>query len=118
MGLKNMMGLVWDRMAMHSRYGLATAIVDMCTLLKPDLAVIDATRVLSSRGPGGPGVVLEPGEVIASADPVAADAAAVASYEWYGRHMKAGNVGHIVEAHNRKLGRMDVDKLLIQRVTV
>ena len=62
-------------------------------------------------------MVLEPGEVIASADPVAADAAAVVSYEWYGRRMKAGNVGHIVEAHNRKLGRMDVDKLLIQRVT-
>ena len=117
LSLKGQMGLVWDRMVMHSRYGLATAIVDMCTLLKPHLAVIDATRVLSTKGPGGPGVVLEPGEVIASADPVAADAAAVVSYEWYGRRMKAGNVGHIVEAHNRKLGRMDVDKLLIQRVT-
>ena len=117
LSLKGQMGLVWDRMAMHSRYGLATAIVDMCTLLKPDLAVIDATRVLSSRGPGGPGVVLEPGEVIASADPVAADAATVISYEWYGRRLKAGNVGHIVEAHNRKLGRMDVENLVIQRVT-
>ena len=118
LSLKGQMGLIWDRSSMHSLYGLSTAIVDMCTLLRPHLAVIDATRVLSSRGPGGPGLVLTPGEVIASADPVAADATAVASYDWYSRRVKPGSVGHIIEAHNRGLGRMDIENMVTQRVTV
>ena len=67
---------------MHWRYDLDTAIVDLCFRLKPALAVIDASRVLSTNGPYGPGKVLTPGEIIASADPVAADAMTVASYEW------------------------------------
>ena len=118
LSLKGQMGLIWDRRIMHSLYALSTAIVDMCTLLKPHLAVIDATRVLSSKGPGGPGLVLEPGEIIASADPVAADATAVAAYDWYSQRVKPGNVGHIVEAHNRGLGRMDIENLVTQRVLV
>ena len=45
--------------------------MDLNTRLKATLTVIDATRVLSSNGPSGPGKVLTPNTVIASADPVA-----------------------------------------------
>ena len=118
LSLKGQMGLIHNRGIMHSTYDLHTSIVDMCTLLKPTLAVIDATRVLSTRGPSGPGTVLTPREVIASADPVAADALAVSSYEWYGRMMKPGNVAYIAEAHQRGLGRMDIENLNIARRSV
>lgn len=118
LSLKGQMGLVLERGSMHSRYDLDTAIVDLCSRIKPDLAVVDATRVLSTNGPYGPGKVLHPNEVIASPDPVAADALTVASYEWYGRRIAPRKVGHIALAHARGLGRMDVENLNVQRIVV
>ena len=118
LSLKGQMGLIMDRRIMHSRYNLDTSIVDLNCRVKPHLAVIDATRVLSTGGPGGPGKVLKPGEVIASADPVAADATAVASYEWYGRKIQPRQVAHILQAHERKLGRMDIENLITKRITL
>ena len=116
LSMKGQMGLILDRRVMHARYSLDTAIVDLNSKIKPHLAVIDATRVLTTGGPGGPGKVITPGEVIASADPVSADAMAVASYEWYGRKMLPRQVGHIRMAHERGLGRMDVENLLVKRI--
>lgn len=116
--LKGQMGLIRDRNVMHSRYDLDTAIVDLCFKLKPALAVIDASRVLSTNGPSGPGKVLTPGEVIASADPVAADAMAVASYPWYGRQIQPRQVAHIAQAHARGLGRMDIENMNVQRLSL
>ncbi len=117
LSLKGQMGLIWDRGSMHSRYNLAQSIVDLNRKAKPTLTVIDASRVLSSGGPGGPGRVLTPGEIIASADPVAADATAVASYEWYGRKMEPRQVPHIRLAHEQGLGRMDIARLATSRIT-
>jgi uncharacterized protein (DUF362 family) len=118
LALKGQMGLILDRRVMHSRYSLDASIVDLNTKIKPHLAVIDASRVLSTGGPGGPGKVLTPGEVIASADPVAADALAVASYEWYGLKYEPRQVSYLRLAHERGLGRMDIENLAVQRTTV
>jgi uncharacterized protein (DUF362 family) len=118
LSLKGQMGLILSRHIMHSRYSLDGSIADLNSFIKPHLAVIDATRVLTSGGPGGPGLVIKPGEVIASADPVAADATAVASYEWYGRKFAPTQVKHIQQAHERGLGRLDIDNLIIKRTTV
>ncbi|MDR2162209.1 MAG: DUF362 domain-containing protein [Desulfovibrio sp.] len=116
LSLKGQMGLILDRGSMHSRYDLASSIVDLNMRIKPDLAVIDASRVLTSGGPGGPGKVITPGEIIASADPVAADALAVASYEWSGQNVQPRQVPHIRLAHERGLGRMDIENLVTARV--
>jgi len=118
LSIKGQMGLVWERRAMHGRYSLDVSIVDLAQRIKPHLAVIDATRVLTTGGPGGPGKVITPGEVIASADPVAADATAVASYEWYGRVLQPRQVSHIRLAHERGLGRMDIENLRTKRIRV
>ena len=115
LSMKGMMGLVWDRNSMHSR-GLSSSIVDMCSVLKAHLTLIDATRVLSTRGPGGPGEVLNENLIIASKDMVAADAYAVSSFKWYGQRYEPRQVGHIKKAHERGLGRMDVDKLTVEKV--
>ncbi len=116
LSMKGMMGLVYDRWAMH-RQGLDACIVDLCTVLKADLTVIDASRVLTTGGPRGPGKVIEERTVIASADMVAADAVAVNSFEWYGQRFKARQVGHIREADARGLGRMDVENLAVASLT-
>jgi uncharacterized protein (DUF362 family) len=114
LSMKGMMGLVYNRIDMHKRHKLSTSIVDLCTVLKADLVVVDATRVLSTNGPHGPGKVLAPKTVIASKDMVAADAYTVSQFEWYGRRYKARQVAHIREAHERGLGRMDVENLRIK----
>ena len=118
LSLKGQMGLILDRGCMHGRYDLDTSIVDLAFALKPSLSVIDASRVLSTNGPHGPGTVLTPGEIIASADPVAADALAVSSYAWYGRHVQPRQVAHIAQAQARGLGRMDVENLNVLRMSL
>lgn len=116
LSLKGMMGLNYDRSVMHRKYDLHTSIVDLCTILKADLTVIDGTRVLSTNGPGGPGKVLKRDTVIASKDMVAADAYAVATFEWYGKKFKPRQVRHIREAHERGLGSMDVENLYVKAI--
>jgi uncharacterized protein (DUF362 family) len=118
LSMKGMMGLVYNRGVMHSRYDLHESIVDLASLLKPDLVVVDGSRVLSTNGPGGPGRVLKMDTIIASADMVAADAQAVAMFEWYGRKLQPRNVKHIRIAHERGLGRMDVENLRLKQVQV
>ncbi|AQV02963.1 hypothetical protein B2D07_09175 [Desulfococcus multivorans] len=113
LSMKGMMGLIWDRWVMHVRHDLHSSIVDLAGLLKPGLVVVDATRVLSTDGPAGPGKVLRMDTVIASADMVAADAQTVRMFEWYGRRFEPRQVKHIRIAHERGLGRMDVENLIV-----
>jgi len=116
LSMKGMMGLNYDRRVMHRNKKLHTSIVDLCTILKADLTVIDGTRVLSTGGPHGPGKVLKMDTIIASKDMVAADAYAVAAFEWYGKKFKPRQVRHILEAHERGLGRMDVENLNVKAI--
>jgi len=118
LSMKGMMGLNYDRSVMHRKYDLDTSIVDLCTILKADLTVIDGTRVLSTNGPHGPGKVLKKNTIIASIDMVAADAYAVSIFEWYGKRFKPEQVRHIREAHKRGLGRMDVENLNIKAINL
>ena len=92
--------------------------MDLCTLLRPALVVVDATRVLSTNGPAGPGLVLRPDTVIASRDMVAADAYTVQSFAWYGQKIGPEKVRHIRIAHERGLGRMDVANLKARKVVL
>jgi uncharacterized protein (DUF362 family) len=113
LSMKGMMGLVWDRKTMHMDHNLDQAIVDLNRALKANLAIVDATRVLADGGPAGPGKILTPNTIIASADIVAADAMAVASFEWYGQRMKPNQVGHLRLAHEQGLGRLDIDAMRV-----
>ncbi len=116
LSMKGMMGLIHDRGAFHSRYDLHTAIVDMVSVLKPHLVVVDGTRILSTGGPGGPGRVISLNLVIASPDMVAADAQMVALGTWYGRSFEPRQVKHISQAAERGLGVMDLGKLNVKNI--
>ena len=117
LSMKGMMGLIYDRSIMH-RMDLNETIVDLASLLKADLTVIDGTRVLSTGGPGGPGNVLKKDTIIASRDMVAADAYAVSAFEWYGKKFKPTQVKHIRLAHERGLGRADIENLSIKTIAI
>jgi uncharacterized protein (DUF362 family) len=119
LSMKGMMGLIFDsdRRKFHNR-NLHGCIVDMVTVIKPHLVIIDGVRILSTHGPFGPGKVLPLNLVIASTDMVAADAEMVALGTWYGKKLQPSQVRHIRLAAERGLGRIDLDKLNIKNITV
>ena len=100
--------------------GLDKAIVALAAFVRPKLklVVIDASRVLSTNGPGGPGKVLPMNTIIASKDMVAADAQAVKMFEWGGKRIHPKQVKHIRLAYENGLGRMDVEKLSVKQVEI
>jgi uncharacterized protein (DUF362 family) len=74
MGLKNMFGMLTTRAKypMH-RHGMNNVIYDICKTLPPTLSVIDGFYGKSGRGPWE-GTPVKMDTIIASTDPVAADA--------------------------------------------
>ncbi len=76
MGLKNMFGMLTTRKKypMH-RHGMNNVIYDICKTLPPTLSVIDGFYGKSGRGPWE-GTPVKMDTIIASIDPVAADATA------------------------------------------
>jgi uncharacterized protein (DUF362 family) len=113
MGMKGLMGLIWDRESFHSQYNINQAIADLGTLIKPQLTILDATRALTSGGPGGPGEVKKPNLIIAGIDPVAVDSYGVSIVPWYGQNFKGRQVEHLLVAHQRGLGQIDIERLTV-----
>ena len=76
MGLKNMFGMLTTRFKypLH-RHGMDNIIYDVCKTLPPTLSVIDGFYGKSGRGPWS-GTPVKMDTIIASVDPVAADATA------------------------------------------
>lgn len=72
---KNMMGAIGNRSRLH-QLGLSQSIAEINALLRPELTVIDAMRILVRNGPGGGrlGDVAVKNTVVACPDWVAADA--------------------------------------------
>ena len=82
LGLKNSMGIIGgNRGKLH--HNLGQELADLATVVAPKLTVIDATRLLLRNGPQGGRVadVKVADTVIASSDPVAADAYATTLFE-------------------------------------
>ena len=117
LGMKGLMGLIWDRESFHSQFNINQALADLATVLKPRLTILDATRALVSGGPGGPGEVKKTNLVIAGVDPVAVDAYGVTVVPWYGQNFKGRQVEHLLIAHQRGLGKIDVDQLRLFKGT-
>ncbi len=113
-GMKNLMGVVWDRGFWHS-HSLMQCIADMATYRKPDLTVVDAYRVMKRNGPRGVSEsdVVTMKTQLLSTDLVAADAAAA---KLFGTEPR--DVPFIVKASQLGLGKMDLAALDIRRVTL
>ncbi|MDP1993340.1 MAG: DUF362 domain-containing protein [Syntrophales bacterium] len=118
LGLKGLMGLIWDRDSFHSQFNINQGIADLATVIRPQLTILDATRAMASGGPGGPGDVKKPNLIVAGVDPVAVDSYGVGIVPWYGQNFKGRQVEHLLIAHQRGLGQIDVEKLKITKGTV
>jgi len=112
--LKNLMGLVSDRQALHASASLDVAIADLGKALQPDLVIADAFRVLATAGPRGGGendVIKAPHEVIVGDDMVAVDAYAATLLG-----LSPAEVDHVKAAFDEGVGEIDTGKLDFRRV--
>ena len=109
--IKNLMGTNWDRDAWHKSTDLEQCIADYSTVVKPDLIILDAVRILLTKGPRGPGDTKDVGQVVAGVDPVAIDSYAAVIL---GKNPTA--VNHLKYANKLGLGQIDYKKLKVKRV--
>lgn len=108
-GMKNLMGVVWDRRYWH-RNDLHQCIADFASFRRPDLTVVDAYNVMKRNGPRGVSVsdVVSMKAQIVSTDPVAADAAGA---KLFGTN--PADIRHIQIASDMNLGQMNLKSLSI-----
>jgi len=113
LGLKNNMGLIKNREEIHTR--IDQKLADLATVIKPNLTVMDAYRVLTANGPnaGTSKDIKLIGQVIAGTDPVAVD-----SYTATLFGLKGEDIGYIKVAKSMGLGEIDLRKVKIQSSNV
>lgn len=111
-GMKNLMGVVWDRRYWH-RNDLHQCIADFASYRRPALTVVDAYNVMKRNGPRGVSVgdVVRMKSQIVSTDFVAADAAAAKLFG-----AEPGDIRHIRLAAQMNLGQIDLSALSINRI--
>ncbi len=110
LGMKNLMGVIQNRSALHYN-GLHQCIADLNALIKPQLTVVDAVRILTANGPTGGSLadVQKLDTVIASRDVVAADSYAASLFG-----LKPEDLGYIVIGTGMGLGRSDLQNMNVR----
>lgn len=123
--MKNMMGLnspTFNRAQFHRPNWttdpadiehLDRSIADLNMVVKPTLCIVDATEIIKTNGPMGPGELIKPLKVIAGVDRVAID-----SYSASLLGLKGEDIIHIRAAYEKKLGEIDLKKVKIQEIKV
>lgn len=113
LGMKNLMGLVRDRQALHSH--ISQNLADLVPLFKPSLTVIDAVRMMVSHGPTGGSLddVKIMNTVVISPDIVAADSYGATLFG-----LQPDKLGYVVAATQMNLGRSDLQNMKIEEIEV
>lgn len=112
LGLKNSMGVIGgSRGSLH--HDLGQKLADLATVVRPDLTVIDATRILLRNGPQGGRMqdVKVTDTIIATRDPVAADAYATLLFG-----LQPEEIDSTVAAHRMGLGEIDPAGMMIRKI--
>lgn len=110
LGLKNSMGVIGgNRGRLH--HDLGQKLADLATVVRPQLTVVDATRMLMKNGPQGGRLtdVRKADTIIASVDPVAADAYATTLFG-----LEPAAISSTVAAHKMGLGEMNLDRISVR----
>ena len=110
--MKNWMGVVKDPRWWHNN-DLHQCIADFSLFMKPTWTIIDATRCMTSGGPGGPSKdMIYPQQVILSKDQVAADV--VAAQLFHDDPITA--VKYLAIAKEMKIGEANIKNINIQQI--
>jgi uncharacterized protein (DUF362 family) len=113
LSMKNLMGLINDRGQFH--FNLGQRLADLTSLLRPELTVVDAVRILTNHGPTGGNLadVKLLNTVIASHDIVAADTYAATLFGLTGDDIPA-----IRAAAQMGLGTTDLKSVRVEEISV
>ncbi len=114
LSLKNWMGVMGSsRGRIHQNIGEALA--DLALVIRPNLVVLDAIRILTANGPqgGNLGDVKRLDTVVAGTDQVAVDAYGATLFG-----LKGSDISSVAAAHRRGIGTMEIDKLTIRTLQV
>ena len=113
LGLKNLMGTMINRESIHPSF--ETNLVDLATVVRPQLTVIDAIRTLMANGPTGGNLadVKQQDTLIFSPDIVAADSYATRLFD-----LTPEQVPYILRASERGLGTADLSGLKIEEINL
>ena len=107
LGMKNMFGLLPDKFkGKYHAKGINKVIVDINTVLKPALTVIDGFVAMEGRGPSG-GTPVKMDLIIAGKDVVATDATAARIMGF-----EPAEIAHIRKAYEKGLGNIDEIEIL------
>ncbi len=111
-GMKNLMGVVWDRGYWHKN-DLHQCIADFSTRIKPTLNIVDAYNVLMKNGPRGTSKadVTQMKSLLMSTNIVAVDAAGAKLFG-----VDPSTIPFINYADELNVGKKDLTKLNIQRI--
>jgi uncharacterized protein (DUF362 family) len=102
LGMKNMFGLLPDKFkGKYHLKGISKVVVDINTVLKPAITVIDGFVGMEGKGPID-GTPIQMNLIIAGTDPVATDATA-ARVMGFNPH----EITHIRKAHEKGIGKSD-----------
>ncbi len=113
MGMKNLLGVIRNRSAIHRDLG--QRIADLTSRVTPTLTVIDAVRILTAHGPTGGNLddVKKLDTLIASPDIVAADSYGATLFG-----MQPNDLAYVQAAAAMGLGQNDLNQLKIEELTV
>jgi uncharacterized protein (DUF362 family) len=113
LGGKNLMGVITQPARFHANLGQRVA--DLMSRVRPGLTVVDAVRILVRNGPTGGSLndVVQKDTVIASADPVAADAYATAFF-----NIPPDRISYIKAAADMGLGTLDWKALKVAETEI
>jgi uncharacterized protein (DUF362 family) len=113
LGLKNLMGTILYREALHSNF--PKSLSDLAGLVRPQLTIIDAIRTLMNNGPTGGSLddVRLQNTLIFSPDIVAADSYATRLF-----NLTPEDIPYILKAAERGLGKADLTGLNIQEINL
>ncbi|MGD8967183.1 MAG: DUF362 domain-containing protein [Anaerolineae bacterium] len=113
LGMKNLMGVIYDRPAMHRNLGQRLA--DLSSRVRPTLTVVDAVRMLMDHGPTGGSLedVRQADTLIVSPDIVAADSYAATLFG-----LKPDDLAYVRAGAQLGLGRSDLNSLKIEEISV
>ncbi len=110
MGLKNWMGVIGGRRSLIHQQ-IDAALADLASVFKPQLVILDATRILLRNGPqgGSPSDVRVANTIVAGVDQVAVDSYGATLFGLKGR-----DLGYLQKAHERHLGQLDYRLLQVK----
>jgi len=112
MAMKNLMGIIGGSRRLWHQH-INEALVDLASVIKPALTVLDAVRILIANGPQGGDLkdVRRLNTVIVGAEQIAVDAYGATLFG-----MKGEDIKYLRLAEKMGLGRIDIENLSIKHI--